>query len=207
MIRDISQPVDHAIAVWPGDQQYRLTWSMARERGDSVNVAAVTLSAHTGTHVDGPGHFLDGYPGVGQLSLDTFIGPAHVVDAGGRVVLEEDLLPAIRDERVERVLFRTRDSVDPGVFPERFAALSPGLARALVAAGVRLVGTDAPSVDLVDSTSLEVHHILGGGGVGILENLVLAEVPPGRYTLVALPLRWLEADSSPVRAVLLDAPV
>jgi arylformamidase len=73
-----------------------------------------------------------------------------------------------------------------------------------VAADALLVGSDAPSMDTVDSKTLDSHHILTDGGVAILENLVLSDVEPGVYTLIALPLKLVDADSSPVRAVLVD---
>jgi arylformamidase len=79
-----------------------------------------------------------------------------------------------------------------------------GLARRLVQGGVRLVGSDAPSMDEVDSKSLDSHRELVDAGVAILENLVLSEVPAGVYTLIALPLKLSEADASPVRAVLIE---
>jgi arylformamidase len=183
-------------------------WTLRRDRGDSVDVAAVGLSVHTGTHVDGPRHTGDG-PAVGALPLGPFVGPAVVVDArsaiyGDPPLVDRDVLEGVDLRATPRVLLRTRDAVDPGRFPERFAALSPAFARALVDRGGVLVGTDAPSVDPVDSTELEAHRILVEGGVPNLENLVLTDVAPGRYTLVALPLRLEEADSSPVRAILVD---
>ncbi len=204
-IRDISQPVGSTTAVWPGDQPCDTAWTMRRDRGHSVNVAALNMSAHTGTHVDGPFHVDDAGKRPAQLELDAFLGPALVVDARGRDSLDADVVNGIELQREQRVLFRTREQVDAGQFPEHFAALTPALAERLGSARVRLVGTDAPSVDPFASKTLDAHRILGGHGVAILENLVLSDVAPGRYTLVALPLRLTDADSSPVRAVLLDA--
>lgn len=206
MILDISQPLGTDTAVWPGDRPPALEWSLRRERGDSVDVAVVRLSVHTGTHVDGPRHTGDG-PAVGSLPLEPFMGPAWVVDARAAVEGDPPVVPAaVLDgldlDAAPRVLLRTRDAVDPTRFPDAFAAVSPELARALVDRGAALVGTDAPSVDPRESTSLEAHRILAEAGVPNLENLVLGHVAPGRYRLVALPLRLVEADSSPVRAVL-----
>lgn len=203
-IHDISQPVGTATAVWPGDQPFTVRWTMRRADGHSVNVAALTMSAHTGTHADGPYHVDDEGARPGELGLEAYIGPAVVVDAVGCELLDEDVVAGLDLNTDVRVLFHTRERVEPGVFPDRFAALSPALANRLGRHGVRLVGTDAPSVDPVDSTSLPAHRALGDAGVAILENLVLAGVRPGRYTLVALPLKLAEADSSPVRAVLLE---
>jgi arylformamidase len=203
-IHDISQPLGTGTPVWPGDQPVRLDWTMSRARGDSVNVAALTLSVHAGTHADGPRHCDDAGARPAELDLAPFLGPALLVDGRGRESLDLDAVEGIDLERAERILFRTRATADTAAFPLRFAALTPGLARRLGDAGIRLVGTDAPSVDPFDSKTLTAHRALTAGGVAILENLVLDGVGPGRYTLVALPLRLVEADSSPVRAVLLE---
>jgi len=203
-IHDISQPLGTDTPVWPGDQPVRLDWTMARGHGDSVNVAALTLSVHAGTHVDGPRHCDDAGARPAELDLATFLGPALVVDGRGRDSLDLDAVHGIDLAHTERILFRTRETADPDVFPVRFAAITPGLAHRLGDAGIRLVGTDAPSVDPFDSKTLTAHRALAEGGVAILENLVLDGIGPGRYTLVALPLRIVEADSSPVRAVLLE---
>lgn len=166
------------------------------------------MSVHDGTHVDGPMHVAGGRA-VGDLDLEPFVGPVMVVDARPSLAVEPSAVQPSALDGVDpavtpRVLFRTREAVDPGSFPETFAALSPELARLLVARGFTLVGTDAPSIDPVDSTRLEAHRILVEAGVVNLENVVLTGVEPGRYGLIALPLRLTEADSSPVRAVLVS---
>lgn len=195
--------------VWPGDRPFGLEWTMRIAAGDSVNVAALSMSAHTGTHVDGPLHVRSGAAPIGDQPLDSLIGLARVVDSRGRDSLDSDLLRVLdvgggETGRVERLLFRTLDVNSGAGFPRRFAAIAPELARGLVAAGVRLVGTDAPSVDPFESKTLEAHGILVDGGVTIVEGLVLDGVAAGDYTLVVLPLRLVEADSSPARAVLLE---
>lgn len=204
-IIDISQPVGIETAVWPGDHPFDLEWTLRRSAGDAVNVAALTLSVHTGTHVDGPFHFDDDGLRPADLDLEPYIGPALVVDATDRSTLDADVVRGIDLATAERVLFKTRRHVDATRFPDRFAAITPELAVRLGRAGIRLVGTDAPSVDPLDSKTLDAHHALARAGIAILENLVLADVAPGAYTLIALPLKLVDADSSPVRAVLLDA--
>lgn len=203
-IIDISQPLGPATAVWPGDRPFALEWTMRLAAGDSVNVAAVSLSVHTGTHLDGFRHVTDSGPNAGDMPLAPCLGPVRVVDARGRNPLGPELLDGIDVARTARVLFRTRETVDERTFPADFASLSPALARRLVEGGFLLVGTDAPSIDPVDSRELPSHHVLVSGGVVNLENLVLTAVAPGDYILVALPLKLTDADSSPVRAVLLD---
>jgi arylformamidase len=203
---DISQPLGEGTACWPGDRPFELEWTMRRDRGDSVDVAAIAMSVHTGTHVDGAAHVTDG-GGAGSLPLEPFMGPAVVVDVRGDVegdppVIGSSVLDGLDPARTPRVLFRTRDEVDPERFPARVVAISPELARRIVADGYVLVGTDAPSVDPVESRTLEAHGILAAAGVPNVENLVLGHVRPGTYTYVGFPLRLTTADSAPVRAVL-----
>jgi arylformamidase len=206
-IYDISQPLGTRTAVWPGDRPVELSWSLRRDRGDIVNVALLTTSVHAGTHADGFLHFQDDAEAAAAMPLDAYIGRCLVVDARGRDELGPDAIDGVDFSRIRRVLFRTRETVDATVFPARCAHVAPALARCLAGAGALLLGTDAPSVDPVDSKTLEAHHALGAGRVAIVENLVLDGVAAGEYTLVALPLRLVEADSSPVRAVLIEGDV
>ncbi|HSJ08005.1 MAG TPA: cyclase family protein [Longimicrobiales bacterium] len=207
-IHDISLPLGSRTAVWPGDRTVDVSWTLRRERGDSVNVAALSASVHAGTHADGFLHVEDGGDPAGAMPLDAFVGRCVVVDVTGRVEVREEDVAGVDLAGAGRLLLRTRTEVDETAFPTSFAHITPELARRLAGAGIRLVGTDAPSVDPVDSTALETHRVLAAARVAILENLDLRGVEPGEYTLVALPLRLVEADSSPVRAVLIegDAP-
>ena len=88
-----------------------------------------------------------------------------------------------------------------------FTAVGPAAAQKLVDAGIQLVGIDTPSMDHADSKELDGHHVLYRGGVAILENLDLSQVPAGDYELIALPLRIVGGDSSPVRAILRELPL
>jgi arylformamidase len=204
-IIDISQTAGESTACWPGDQPFRLHWTMRLDAGDPANVAAVTMSAHHGTHLDGFRHVDATGPDAAALPLEPCLGPALVVDARGRTCLGAELLDGIDPAATPRVLFRTREVVDETRFPDDVAWIAPALAARLAGDGFLLVGTDAPSVDPADSSDLPAHHLLARGGVLCLENLVLTAVPPGHYILVALPLKLAGADSSPVRAVLLEA--
>lgn len=206
-IHDISQPLGTRTAVWPGDRPVELDWTLRRARGDTVNVAALTTSVHAGTHIDGYLHVTDGGETAAQMPLDAYIGRCTVVDVTGCDVVSSSDVANVDLRGVERVLFRTRATVEAASFPDPFAPIDPALARELAGAGVRLVGTDAPSVDPVDSRTLDTHHELVRGRVAILENVVLTDVVPGEYTLIALPLRLTEADGSPVRAVLVEGPL
>lgn len=203
-IIDISQPLTTRTAVWPGDRPVEMEWTLRHEDEDPVNVAAITTSVHAGTHADGFLHVLHGGETAGLMPLGPYIGKCLVVDVEGCDVVTPEHVQDIDLREVERILFRTRGHVDPSEFPEPFAHIHPELAERVAAAGVKLLGTDAPSVDPLDSKELPAHHALMGARIAILESLLLTDVAPGGYTLVALPLRLVDADSSPVRAVLLN---
>jgi arylformamidase len=206
-IYDISQPLGTATAVWPGDIPVEVSWSLRRDRGDPVNVAALTTSVHAGTHIDGFLHFQDNGETAAAMPLEAYFGRCVVVDARGRDELGPDAIDGVDFSRIRRVLFHTRERVDATKFPAPYAHVTPALARCLAGARALLLGTDAPSVDPLSSKTLEAHHALGAARVAILENVVLDGVAAGEYTLIALPLKLVEADSSPVRAVLIEGDV
>lgn len=202
-IYDISQPITHGIGVWPGDRKFRCEWTMRIPQGDSCNVSSVTMSVHTGTHVDAPFHFDQSGEDIAGVSLDRFIGPARVLE-----YMETEPLSAAKLERfpldaVERVLFKTSASRIPSNRFERdFVFLTDDAAKYLGRRNLRLVGTDSPSVDDFSSKSMPAHKMLLRYGIAILEGVRLSDVPPGDYELIALPLRFPGLDGSPVRAIL-----
>ena len=179
-IHDISQPVGPGIAVWPGDRAYEAAWTWRMADGASCNVGQIAMSCHTGTHMDAPYHFAERGATAEAIPLEACVGPAEVVS-----------LDQLAAARAERVLVRSGGGVPTVDVVSRL----PGL---------KLLGTDAASVDQADSKTLEVHHALWRRGVVILEGLDLAAVPDGRYQLIALPLRLAGMDAAPVRAVLLE---
>jgi len=197
---DISPVVTPELAGWPGDTRYAVERRWSLDAGDSCNVARVTMSPHLGAHVDAPLHYHAGGDDAAALPLEPFIGPARVVQCGGIAAIgpEEALWAA----GAERVLYRVIAAEAAEGFTSAFAPVTVEGARTLARLGVRLYGTDAPSVDPADSKRLEAHHAMREAGIAILEGLRLDGVEAGEYELVALPLRWRGADATPVRAIL-----
>jgi arylformamidase len=179
-IHDISQPVGPGIWVWPGDQPYERRWTWRLADGASCNVGQVTMSCHTGTHMDAPYHFAERGGTVETISLEACVGPAVVVS-----------LAQLAGVRAERVLLRSGGAA-PTV--EHIARIG----------GLKLFGTDAASVDENDSKTLDVHQALWRSGAVILEGLDLSAVPDGTYQLVALPIKLAGMDAAPVRAILIE---
>ena len=206
MLRDISVTVREGAPVWPGDTPTSCRWMSSIGQGASVNVSAMTLSPHAGTHADAPLHVRDGWPGSHELPLEIFCGEAIVISLpnGDEEIGPDDFDDLLPDSDIERVLLKTGRTVALGTFPDAWPTLSEQSARLLLGRGVRLLGVDAPSVDQRESKTLPVHHMLFSGGAFVLENLDLRRVPDGRYELLAFPLKVMALDGAPVRAVLRD---
>lgn len=202
---DISFPLSPDMLHWPGQDPPSRRWIEQMADGGTADLSEWTIGAHAGTHVDAPAHFIGGAGTVDEIPTDALVGEAVVLDLAdvaviGAAVLEERLPPG-----VERVLFRTRNSADEtATFREDYVALDAGGARVLLERGVRLVGNDYLSVERFGSimAGAPVHRLLLGKGIVVLEGLRLGGVAPGRYQLVALPLRLVGAEASPARAVL-----
>lgn len=202
MLYDITRTITPAMAVWPGDTAYSHRWLGRLERGDSVNLATITLSIHTGTHVDAPLHFLADAPTITEVALENYIGVARVVEIDATGPLAPEDFAHVDFTGVERLLIKTPGSQRADdEWRDEYAWLSVEAAALLVQKGIRLFGTDSPSVDEVNSKTLDAHKVLGRGNVLILENIQLSEVAPGDYELIALPLK-LPVEGSPVRAIL-----
>jgi arylformamidase len=207
MLYDISPPISPNLEVWPGDTPPSREVLLDMARGANLTLSTLRSSVHVGAHADAPSHFIEDGPSIDLCPLEDYIGPCEVIRV--RVGRGERILPAHlgRAVRAERILLATDTFPDPAAFNEDFAALSPELADALHARGVRLVGLDTPSVDLFDSKDLPAHKALLRRRIAVLEGLVLRAVPDGRYELIALPLPLVGFDGSPVRAVLRSAPL
>ena len=199
---DISPPLHAGVAVWPGDVTFSREVALDVERGDNLTLSAVRTTVHVGAHTDAPNHYAKGGQSIDERDLSRYYGPCQVmrVDIGRG----QRLTPAHLTEpvRAPRVLFHTGTFPDPCEFNEDFAALSPALVHHLAEQGVVLVGLDTPSVDLCHDAELQSHTAIHAHDLAILEGVVLDHVEPGLYTLIALPLRLVGADASPVRAVL-----
>ncbi|MCA8974205.1 MAG: arylformamidase [Planctomycetes bacterium] len=208
-IWDISEPIEPRTAPFPGDTPFSQEWVLRQETGGSCNVSTIRMSVHVGTHTDAPLHFDLAGADIASVDLGSYIGRCRVVDLPGEgdpsLIPAAALTPALLGS-AERILFRTRADHDHRRFDKSFTALGPAAAKALVDAGIRLVGIDTPSMDHADDQRLDGHHVLHAGGVAILENIDLSRVPAGDYELIALPLRIVDGDSSPVRAILRELP-
>ncbi|GAA5180307.1 arylformamidase [Niveibacterium umoris] len=206
-IWDISPPVSPATPVFPGDTPFQLQWTWRISPDCPVNVSTLTLSPHTGAHADAPLHYdPEGAP-IGEVPLETYFGPCRVIHAiGRRTLITPDLLAPQLVDVPPRVLVRTRFRAAVDEWDPIFTAFAPETIDLLATLGVKLVGIDTPSIDPEQSKTLDSHQRVRHHGMAVLECLLLDDVPAGDYELIALPLRLVTADASPVRAILRELP-
>jgi arylformamidase len=201
---DVSIPLAPGMPVFTGDPTYSIELAASIAAGALCNVSRLSMGAHSGTHFDAPGHFIDGAATTESMPLEAGIGPAWVVDARAfdRTITAGDLVELGIPEGETRILFRTPNSelwATPG-FSESFTAIDESAARFLVDRGATLVGADYLSIAPFGDPA-PTHRTLLGGGAWILEGLDLRNVEPGAVELLALPLRIVGSDGAPARAL------
>lgn len=202
---DISRPITMRTPVWPGDPAIQIhQFKNIGEHG--CNVTNLSLCAHTATHVDAPMHFVEDGEGSHDIELDTMIGEAYVVEYPGKGSVEPAFFESLNlPADISRLLLKTKNSHEhplEGDFDPHFVAISPGSAQWLVERGIALIGIDGPSIQAFHDANNATHEILLGARTVILEGLNLAQVTPGKYRLIALPLHIPNIDGAPVRAIL-----
>jgi arylformamidase len=210
-IWDISRTLSNDFAEWPGDEPFhhRLTREIAK--GQTVNLGAIAMSVHNGTHADARLHFDPKGESIEKAPLDIYLGRATVVDLAQtffcskekHLITTEDLTPHAEEiAATSRLLVKTGRWSDSTIFPNQIPVIAADVPVWLQKNGVKLFGLDLPSMDEIDSKSLQNHHALARAGVAIVESLDLSEVAAGIYNLVALPLKITGGDGAPMRAVL-----
>lgn len=202
-IWDISQTLRHNIPVWPGDTNYHSNQHWVMDSQCPVNVGAVTLSTHTGTHADAPVHYDAKGKAINDISLEPYLGSCLLIDAthAGDLVYPKHIIDQLPDA-VERVILRTFQVFPHDQWVSNFTAIAAETIDLIASRGARLIGVDSPSLDPETSKNLNAHHAVKRHGMAILEGLVLDEIPEGQYELIALPLKLENMDASPVRALL-----
>jgi arylformamidase len=203
---DISVPLRTGMANWPGDLGVTIQQTQNINEGDVCNVRTISMSAHTGTHMDAPLHFIANGRSIDTMPIDATVGSARVIGIDDEQVIGPEELERHDLKPGERILFKTRNSgmsfQSYDEFSPEFVAISAGAARYLVEHRVRTVGVDYLSVGALEGDGVDTHRILLGAGLWVIEGLNLSRVSPGDYDLVCLPLKIQGGDGAPARAAL-----
>lgn len=194
-IYDVSRELLSA-SVYPGDPAPTLNKLSSMEDGDLYNLSSFTACCHNGTHVDAPSHFIKDGKTVSEMDIAKTVGEVYVAKSSGKIGEKEalDILEKakkINKETAKRILIKGD------------ATVTKEAANAFYLGGVSLLGVESQSVGPIDAP-MEVHKILLGKEVVLLESLKLDEVEEGAYFLFAAPINIGVAEGAPCRAVLVD---
>jgi arylformamidase len=202
---DISVPLRNSMVAWPDDAKFERTSTLQMAQGDACNLSQISTTAHIGTHMDAPRHFLADGAGMETMPIAATMGRARVIEIADPEVIQTSELEPHHLAKGERILFKTKNSQDSwktDQFQEKYVYILPETASYLVQRGIQTVGVDYLSVGGFKSGGPETHRILLGAGIWIIEGLDLEQVEPGEYELFCLPLKIIGGDGAPARAVL-----
>ncbi|MBI3284788.1 MAG: arylformamidase [Burkholderiales bacterium] len=201
-IWDITPAIQPGIPVWPGDSEYSAETTWQIEDGCPVKVSKISMSSHTGAHCDAPSHYDQQGLAIDEVALETYLGPCRVIHClGVAQVAPQHVAPFLQDVPA-RVLLRCYQTAPNMRWDKDFPSIAPATIELLAQHGVKLVGIDSPSLDPLESKTLDSHICVKRHQMAILEGIVLDEVGAGDYELICLPLKLAGLDASPVRAIL-----
>ena len=211
-LHDVSVSIHPQMVVWPGDPKPVVRLLSERGQGAAATVRQISLSTHAGTHVDAPEHFISGARAVDQIALERMVGECQVLEVRTEqaAISPEDLQSAWPPAAgsPSRVLLRTLNSrhrlLEDGAFHGDFQALSGAAAAWLADRGVITVGIDYYSIEPFRTPGHPAHMALLSRDILIIEGVNLADIFPGRYRLLCLPLRIAGSDGAPARVLLED---
>ena len=205
-IYDVSIPIKNDMLVWPGDPLVCIEQKTSVAK-HGVGLSMFSFSSHTGTHVDAPNHFLKNAIGVDKIPLNKLFGECEVLDL--TKIDHQEILPSdIKNAVVKkgtRILFKTGNYkyLHGSKFPDSYVSLSLSAAEYLAKKEVNLVGIDFLGIEKRKNPGHPVHKTLLKNGIVNVEGLDLSNVPPGKYTIICMPLKVVDADGSPARVLLI----
>ena len=211
-IYDISVPISLTSVVWPDDPKVAIRKLSKIANGDEVNVSQISMSLHTGTHIDAPNHFIDNGKTIDQVPLEKLVGEVLVMSFEDHIkVINEQALvshPMLQELlNARKVIFKTNNSfhldMSRGKFSEDYVGIDKSGAKYLSGLNLDLIGVDYLSVSSFNDTQ-EPHQILLNKEIVLLEGISLVQVPPGSYTLYCLPLLISGSDGAPARTILIQ---
>jgi kynurenine formamidase len=222
-IIDLSHPLTSSMSIYPGDPEYCCR-RVASISPDGFTMHAISMGTHSGTHIDAPSHFIADGKTIDDISLESLIGPAVVVDLRARElkkrekIVWNDVAPFISEIAHAHTPFKLGNAKilllctgwsqywgKPEYFQHPF--LDKDCAKRIIEAGFTVIGMDLLSPDDTEAPDNDfgAHtEILGKEGI-IAENMTNLEVlvdlqRASKIAVSLVPLSLHGCDGSPIRA-------
>jgi arylformamidase len=203
---DVTVALEDGMVHWPGDPECKVFRVVKMEDGAPCNLTKLELSAHTSTHMDAMRHFVADGPTMEEMPLEATIGPCRVVEMDVEKQIMPEDLASLGLQKGERIIFKTANTTrswDMGpTFDKDFISISEAAGQVLADAGVMTVGVDYLSIGGWEKDGVEVHQVMLGAGIWVIEGLYLADISAGDYDMICLPMKIKGADGAPARALL-----
>lgn len=206
-VYDVSVSLSEQTPVFPSQPRFKRQMLSEITKGDRANVSLITMTTHTGTHVDSPHHFIADGKTIDSIDALNTIGPCKVfMTNNDKQLIDVDFISQLDIKKGDIVLFKTKNSSfwDDSEFNNNYVYITPEAAELLVQLKVVAVGVDYIIPEKQDDLERPVHHKLLGAGILIIEGLNFTNVPEGDYLLICLPLKIQSGDAGPARAFLID---
>lgn len=204
---DLTHIINNEMPVYPGTEKPRIEMALSVSK-DGFQESRLNIFSHVGTHMDAPAHMLEKGAHLNEINIENFVGKAVLIDVtdinGDEIKLEHVQKYSEELEDAEFVVFKTGWSKlwEVETYYQNFPVLSTEAAKWLLKYKLKAVGVDAISVDKIDTTDFEIHHILLENNILIIENLTNLDAIKGTsFTLCSLPLKYENADGAPTRVV------
>ena len=194
-IFDISQEV-FGCAIYPGDPKPEKVSQLKMSEGALYNLSSFSMCAHNGTHVDAPLHFLREGKSIDQMEMDRFIGYAYVA-------AHEGLIRAADAERMLKAAGERNPKAAERILVKGKATVTAEAAKVFAEKGIKLFGNESQTVG-PENAPMEVHLIMLGAEIILLEGIRLSDVEEGVYLLHAAPLNLGGLEGAPCRATLIS---
>ena len=203
---DVSLTLKSGMFHWPGDPPVLIERVHSMDKGDTANLSRIAMGVHSGTHIDAPVHFIKGGWGIDQIPLDALIGAARVIEIYDGMSIKAAELAGHRIAKGERILLKTANSrnglLHRDSFTETFIYMEKAAAEFLVSSSIRILGVDYLSIGGYKKNGPDVHRLLLGAEIPVIEGIDLVGVSAGSYDMICLPMKILDADGAPARVLL-----
>ncbi|MCF8237115.1 MAG: cyclase family protein [Saprospiraceae bacterium] len=194
-IIELGHPLSGQIPTYPGDPPLRFS-RLSNVRQDGYALHQISGTAHSGTHLDAPAHFLEAGMAIDGYPASHWMGRAMLMDVKGQATIDQADLDQVRSANLDFLLFRTGwdQFYNTSQYFDQHPVFCESFALQLAALSLKGIGMDLPGPDL---EPYPIHPILFNAGMVIIENMTnLDQLTEGQpFMFLALPLSWsLEAS-------------